>query len=49
MVIQELDHLFKLEKQEKQLDMINDKLYVPVVTLSINDNMKLLENIRPGF
>ena len=29
--------------------MINDKLYVPVVTLSINDNMKLLENIRPGF
>ena len=29
--------------------MINDKLYVPVLTLSINDNMKLLENIRPGF
>ena len=29
--------------------MINDKFYVPVVTLSINDNMKLLENIRPGF
>ena len=29
--------------------MINAKLYVPVVTLSIDDNMKLLENINPGF
>ena len=25
------------------------KLYVPVVTLSINDNTKLLENIKQGF
>ena len=25
------------------------KLYVPVVTLSINDNIKLLENIKKGF
>ena len=29
--------------------MINAKLYVPVVTLSIDDNMKLLEKINPGF
>ena len=27
----------------------NDKLYVPVVTLSINDNIKFLENIKQGF
>ena len=25
------------------------KLYVPVVTLSIDDNIKLLENIKQGF
>ena len=28
---------------------INAKLYVPVVTLSINDNVKFLENIKQGF
>ena len=27
----------------------NAKLYVSVVTLSINDNIKLLENIKQGF
>ena len=27
----------------------NPKLYVPVVTLSINDNIKILENIKQGF
>ena len=27
----------------------NVKLYVPVVTLSINDNIKFLENIKQGF
>ena len=27
----------------------NTKLYVPVVTLSINDNNKFLENIKQGF
>ena len=26
----------------------NAKLYVPVVTLSINDNIKFLENIKQG-
>ena len=25
------------------------KLYVPVVALSINDNIKFLENIKQGF
>ena len=27
----------------------NTKLYVPVVNLSINDNIKFLENIKEGF
>ena len=27
----------------------NAKLYVPVVTLSVNDNSKFLENIKQGF
>ena len=27
----------------------NAKLYVPVVPLSINDNIKFLENIKQGF
>ena len=27
----------------------NAKLYVPVVTLSTNDNIKFLENIKQGF
>ena len=27
----------------------NSKLYVPAVTLSINDNIKFLENINQGF
>ena len=27
----------------------NAKRYVPVVTLSINDNIKVVENIKQGF
>ena len=27
----------------------NNKIYIPVVTFSINDNIKLLENIKQGF
>ena len=27
----------------------NTKLYAPVVTLSINDNIKFLETIKQGF
>ena len=49
-----LDDLLKLERQDKQLTGVtfqinNAKLYVPVVTFSINDNVKLLENIKQGF
>ena len=29
--------------------IISTKLYVPVVTLSINDNIKFLENMKQGF
>ena len=29
--------------------MNNAKLYIQVVTLSINDNIKFLENIKQGF
>ena len=29
--------------------IINPKLYLPVVTLSINDKIKVLENIKQGF
>ena len=31
------------------LQIISDKLYAPVVTLFIQDNIKLLENIKKGF
>ena len=31
------------------LQINNTKIYVPIVTLSINDNIKLLENIKQGF
>ena len=34
---------------EATLQINNAKLYVPVVTLSINDNIKFLENIKQGF
>ena len=49
-----LDDLLKLERQDKKLTGVtfqinNAKLYVPVVTLSINDNMKFLENMKQGF
>ena len=27
----------------------NAKLYIPVVTLSINDDIRFLENIKQGF
>ena len=29
--------------------IVTTKLYLPVVTLPINDNIKLLENIKQGF
>ena len=32
-----------------QTQTTSNQLYVPVVTLSINDNIKCLENIKQGF
>ena len=37
------------KQTEATLQINNAKLYVPVVTLSINDNIKFLENIKQGF
>ena len=34
---------------EATFQINNTKLYVPVLTLSINDNVKSLENIKQGF
>ena len=34
---------------EATFQINNAKLYVPVVTLLINDNIKFLENIKQGF
>ena len=34
---------------EATLQMNNAKLYVPVVTLSINHNIKFLKNIKEAF
>ena len=40
-----------IEKDDSitKLTITSTKLYVPVVTLSINDNIKFLENIKQGF
>ena len=27
----------------------NDKFYIPIVNLSINDNIKFIQNIKQGF
>ena len=37
------------QKARATLQISNTKLYVPVVTLSINDNIKFLQNIKQGF
>ena len=34
---------------EATFEIDNAKLYVPVFTLSVNDNIKFLENIKAGF
>ena len=31
------------------LNIINTNLYVPVITFSINDDLKFLENLKRGF
>ena len=43
-----------LTEEDDQITIISftitsTKLYVPVVTLSINDNFKFLKSIKPGF
>ena len=38
-----------IQTTEATFQMNNVKLYVTVVTLSINDNVKYLENIKRGF
>ena len=38
-----------IQTTETTFQMNNVKLYVTVVTLSINDNVKYLENIKRGF
>ena len=37
------------QKTSATFQINNIKLYVPVVTLSINNNMKFLENLKQGF
>ena len=37
------------QKARATLQISNTKLYVPVVTISINDNIKFLQNIKQGF
>ena len=37
------------KKTRTTFQINNGKLYVPTLTLSINDNMKVLENIKRGF
>ena len=39
----------QIQTTEAIFQINNAKLYVPVVTLSINDNIKILENIKQGF
>ena len=40
---------FVAQKKNRQRKIDNAKLYIPVVTLSINNNIKVLENIKPRF
>ena len=38
-----------IDNQEPTFTITDTKLYVPVVTLSTQDNAKLLENLKSGF
>ena len=44
LLIEEDDHI-----TDSSFTNTSTKIYVPVVTLSINNNIKLLENIKQGF
>ena len=39
----------QLEQLNKMMQINNAKLYVPVITLPVNHNIKFLENIKQGF
>ena len=39
----------KQQKLSQNFKYNNAKVYVPVITLSVNDNIKLLENIKQWF
>ena len=42
--------IYEIDNPENAIFEITDtKLYVPVVTLSKEDNIKLLEQLKPGF
>ena len=50
--MQYLKYQYQLQQlvlQEQHFKKNNAKLYIPVVTLSINDNIKFLEKIKQGF
>ena len=38
-----------IQKTDPTFHIINAKIYVPVVTFFINDNINFLENIKQGF
>ena len=43
------DWVISSENGEKKLKIIDTKLYVPVVTLSTQNNAKLLEQLKSGL
>ena len=57
-IISEISRISELKKSNRMaatettgatFQTNNAKLYVPVVTLSINNNIKFLENMKQGF
>ena len=42
-------HQVTLQTTSATFPINNDKLYVPVVTFSIKENIKFLENAKKGF
>ena len=43
------DHALPTQTIRATSQINNAKLYLPVVTLSINDKIKFLENLKEGF
>ena len=41
--------MFSSATRKRKFQTTDTKLYVPVVTLSTQDNTKLLEQLKPGF